>query len=121
MKENWTIVNRVNQISLLPKMDLFISHGGINSVREAMHFGVPIIIIPSEGDTFFSAEDVLRNGVGDIVSINELSRLEQCVKNIIDNSSVKNSCSRISSIMKYAPGIDGAVMYLEKIMNKENI
>ena len=58
LPSNWKIVKRLNQFELLKKVDVFVSHGGVNSVREAMHHGIPIIVLPTEGDTLCTAEDI---------------------------------------------------------------
>ncbi|KAF5269864.1 hypothetical protein FQR65_LT17907 [Abscondita terminalis] len=52
MPENIKTVKRVSQVDVLahPNIRLFITHGGLLSVTEAIHFGVPIIGIPIFAD-----------------------------------------------------------------------
>ncbi|HVI46151.1 MAG TPA: nucleotide disphospho-sugar-binding domain-containing protein [Chitinophaga sp.] len=40
----------VPQLKILSKADLFINHGGSNSIKEAIHFGVPVIVYPNMAD-----------------------------------------------------------------------
>ncbi|NP_001182395.1 UDP-glucosyltransferase precursor [Bombyx mori] len=59
---NVHIFKRVPQQSLLAhsKCVLFITHGGILSTIEAVHYGVPIIGIPAYGDQFLNIERLVR-------------------------------------------------------------
>lgn len=43
---NITAVQYTPQLQILQAADLFITHGGMNSINEAITFGVPMIVIP---------------------------------------------------------------------------
>ena len=53
-----------NQIGLLDKVDLFITHGGMGSYQEALWKGVPLIVRPISYDQFLIAHEVERLGFG---------------------------------------------------------
>lgn len=53
------------QVAVLPFCDLVVSHGGNNTITEALHAGVPLLVGPFASDQFAGAEDVRRAGVGD--------------------------------------------------------
>lgn len=48
----------IPQQSLLNIADVFINHGGMNSINEALYFGVPQVIIPIANDHFTNANQV---------------------------------------------------------------
>ena len=52
------------QLQLLPRTSLLITHGGANSVMEALHFGVPMLISPLCNDQFHQARFIKESGVG---------------------------------------------------------
>lgn len=48
--DNFFIFSFVPQLKVLQKADLFITHGGMNSVNEALYYGVPMLVIPVGND-----------------------------------------------------------------------
>ena len=52
------------QTSLLARADLMITHGGANSVMEALDHGCPLAQLPICNDQFFQAEFLRRSGAG---------------------------------------------------------
>lgn len=48
---------------------MFVTHGGLLSVTETVHFGVPIISIPVFGDQFINALRAERKGYGKKVDL----------------------------------------------------
>lgn len=47
-----------------PNIKAFITHGGLLGALEAVHCGVPMIIIPQYGDQFMNAATMKANGNG---------------------------------------------------------
>ena len=56
--ENFLIRSSVPQVALLPEVDVFISHGGLNSTMESLYYGVPLVILPSIREQMTTAERV---------------------------------------------------------------
>lgn len=58
------IRRNVNQKQLLPIVDIFISHCGMNSTNEALVYGCPMLCVPVFGDQNSNAENIARLGCG---------------------------------------------------------
>ncbi|KAI8611979.1 hypothetical protein BC830DRAFT_1138821 [Chytriomyces sp. MP71] len=56
----------MDQVGMLahPKVRVFISHGGVSSLFESLHFGVPLLVVPVFGDQLLNAVRVEETGVG---------------------------------------------------------
>jgi MGT family glycosyltransferase len=52
------------QIRALERATVFISHGGANSVMEAVLHGVPLLVVPLDGDQHLQAFLIARSGAG---------------------------------------------------------
>jgi len=62
--ENFILRETIPQLEVLSKCHGFITHGGANSMHEALGFGVPMVVVPVFGDQPTNADSVARSGVG---------------------------------------------------------
>lgn len=104
---NATIFKSVPQVGLLPKIDLFISHGGNNSINEALSSGKPIIVMPVGGEQADNASRVVYLGVGKRVDISQFSekQLLDVVEEICRTSRFRERALTIMNGLESTQGV----------------
>ncbi len=103
------------QIELLKQASIFITHGGSNSVCEAIATRTPMIVIPLANDEFLNAEMIVECGIGlqidndSIVIKNTLGRLYE---KILDDATYVERIKEIAkeiNCKKVLEAIDGII------------
>ena len=113
--DNIQIFESVDQMAVLSISDVFITHCGMNSVSEALYFGVPLILFPQTPEQGAVAKRTAELGAGlKLKSIREQDILK-CITRIIKEPSFKSNALKVSESFKNSGGIDEAVNFIEKI------
>jgi len=97
---NFIIRQSVPQQILLKKVDLFITHAGMNSVNEAICYGVPMFLLPHQFEQKMIARRVEEMGIGRIMNIKKLTPeiLYENVRKLIYNPKYKNQALKYKSM-----------------------
>jgi MGT family glycosyltransferase len=62
--KNFTVLPSVPQVQVLQRAQVFVTHGGMNSVHEALVTGTPMVVVPQASDQRWVAERVQSVGAG---------------------------------------------------------
>jgi MGT family glycosyltransferase len=62
--DNFIVQKLCPQLEILERVDLVISHGGFNTVNEALYFNKPILAIPLAWDQSPNSDLLVKNGCG---------------------------------------------------------
>ena len=113
--ENFLIRNRIPQITVLKQARLFITHGGMNSVSEAMVSGVPMLVIPFVSDQPVNARQVEKLGLGKVLDYKDITAdtLRDAAFAVMKDRQIRENLRKIQEEIAYAPGNAGAVKIIE--------
>jgi MGT family glycosyltransferase len=62
--ENFIVEQSFPQLEVLQRTDIFVTPAGLNSVHEALWYGVPMVTVPQHFEQLHNAESVARGGAG---------------------------------------------------------
>ncbi len=65
--ENIRVYHSVPQLEVLQQADVFVTHGGMNSIQESLYYGVPMLVIPQQMEQMINGRRVVELGVGQIL------------------------------------------------------
>jgi MGT family glycosyltransferase len=87
------------QLALLRRVNVCITHGGANSVMEALHFGVPLLISPVCNDQFHQAHFVARSGAGLVLdlTIAAVDELRTAIERLLVDADICAAVGRIAA------------------------
>ena len=113
--ENFIIKQSVPQIEVLKKTDLFISHGGMNSVMESLYYGVPLLVYPQTDEQAMVGRQVERLGAGLVLQEKESKKgiRIQSEKILGDPIYLKNAKDQ-ETYLRGAGGLEKAIEKLEE-------
>lgn len=111
---------RVPVLELMPHLDAVLSHGGLNTVCEALAHGVPLVIAPIKGDQSINAAQVAAASAGIRVSFDRVrpGPLRDALLAVLDDPSYRAAAGRIGDSFAAAGGAQAAAGHLELLANQ---
>jgi len=117
---NFIVRNSVPQLAILQQADLFITHAGMNSLQEALYYGVPLVMIPQQIEQLFNARIIERQGAGVILG-NSFTfgqatprQLHAAVDMVLNNPRFRQAAQENSRTLQ---GSGGYVKAVDAILN----
>ena len=91
---------QVPQTSVLPLVDVVISHGGNNTTTESIHFGKPMVVLPLFWDQYDNAQRVDELGFGIRLATYDVRRRRADRRR---RSSARRRCAAVDGWRRSAP------------------
>ena len=108
------LLSYVDQIAVLEKADVFLTHCGMNSVSESLYFKVPLVMYPQTNEQKGVAFRVNELGAGIYLNSESISDIQMAAKELLQQSKYKEQANVISNSFSKCGGSKAAV---EKILD----
>lgn len=108
LPENVSVYPSVDQIAVLEKADVFLSHCGMNSVNESLYFCVPLVMLPQTPEQGGVATRVEQVGAGIRLGKTDATSILNAVNTVLTQPSYKANATTISEGFKACSGAKGA-------------
>ncbi|XP_028129750.1 UDP-glycosyltransferase UGT5-like [Diabrotica virgifera virgifera] len=106
-----------------PNVKLFITHGGLLSYLETIHYGVPVLTLPIFGDQRMNAAKANAGGYGVSVTFSTMTEeaLSKALNEILTNKKYTENAKMRSSLMhdRISRPMDTAVYWIEYVIRNK--
>lgn len=117
--DNFIVRSFVPQLELLPRVDAFITHGGMNSINEGLYFGVPLVVVPQQMEQALNARQAARVGAAVVLGDRppygriQANDLHQALAQVLADDRYRQAAERIGRSFRQAGGYQRAADILE--------
>lgn len=118
---NVHIYKSVPQLDVLKMADVFVTHGGMNSVSEALVYGTPMVVIPFVSDQPVNARCIEKLGVGKKLEYSAANKntIKSAVLSVALDSDIKTNLTKLQSLITEAPGNKGGAELVVRYYNEQ--
>jgi hypothetical protein len=114
--DNFTVRNTVSQLAILPRTAVFVTHGGMNSLHEALYYGVPMVFLPQHMEQSLNAKIVAGQGAGLILAMRAVQKnpgtLRAAIDLVLIDTRFKTAADALGATLR---GLGGSVAAVEAI------
>jgi MGT family glycosyltransferase len=117
LADNMTGAEFLPQVSLLPHVDLVITHGGNNTTTECLHFGKPMVVLPIFWDQHDNAQRVHETGFGVRLPTYSFGdrELRSAIDRLLEDRDLAGRLSAVSQRLQMNRGNQRAADLIERL------
>jgi MGT family glycosyltransferase len=112
------VVSYAPQLEVLAKATLAITHAGLNTVLDALSYGIPLVAIPITFEQPGIAARLQWTGAGQMIPASRLSvsRLRTAIQQVLTEKSCRENAERLRDSLQQTGGVVQAADIVEKVM-----
>lgn len=115
LPQNAIVVSYAPQLKLLQRASLCITHAGINTVLEALYYGVPMVAMPIANDQLGIAARIEYTRTGIVVNRKcSILQLSQAIKKILNTTFYRENALKMQNNICEQDGLARAADIVEK-------
>jgi UDP:flavonoid glycosyltransferase YjiC (YdhE family) len=117
LPDNFVQVSRAPQLALLRRASLMVTHGGLNSIKEALCFGVPLLVLPCDLDQPGNAARLEFHGYGRRSSWETTAaELAASIRAALNDDAMKKRVLKLSERFEFALANREAVQAFQRCL-----
>lgn len=122
VSENIHIFNYAPQVEILNNASLFLTHGGMNSVNEAIKFGVPMVVFPMAADQPYVGARVQELEIGKCCSLKSLTvdKIREVSYEVMSDQTINENIKFLKKDMLEYAGNEKAVEIILEYLELES-
>ena len=105
------------QTTIVPLVDLVITHGGNNTTTEAFHFGKPMVVLPLFWDQYDNAQRVDETGFGVRLATYDFADedLRNAIERLLGDAGLRGRMARTGAEIRARDGVAKAAASIEAV------
>lgn len=113
LPDNIQVYSYVDQLKVLARTDVFITHCGMNSVSESLYMATPMVLYPQTGEQYAVARRVTEIGAGIMLKDDSSEAIRVAIQEILNNKAYGNAAAECSADFRACAGTVGAAEFIE--------
>lgn len=114
---NFDVKAKVDQIQVLKKSDVFLTHCGMNSVNESLYHGVPMVLFPQHSEEAMVAERATALGAGILLKSDKPNHIKDAIEQILKDDIYRQNANKLSKSFKTSGGSKKAADVILAVIN----
>lgn len=107
----------VDQLDVLARTSVFITHCGMNSVSESLYMAAPMVLYPQTNEQQAVARKVAEIGAGEMLRDDSAAGIRAAVRQILDHKNYAQAAEQCSMDFRSCSGAKGAADHIENAPN----
>lgn len=116
LPEKISVYPKVDQVAVLEKADVFLTHCGMNSVSEALYHSVPLVMLPKTKEQSGVAQRVQQLGAGILLEETAPQAIRKAVETVFHVPQYRENAQRIAEGFHSCSGAKGAADKIEEVI-----
>ncbi|KEK21967.1 macrolide family glycosyltransferase [Bacillus gaemokensis] len=113
--DQFIIRSYVPQLEILQQADVFITHGGMNSVSEAIFYNVPLVVLPHDKDQPTIAQRLEELGAGYSLTLKHVDahKLKEAVSVVLSKDMYREGIRKINESFQQSGGVEKVIQAID--------
>ena len=123
LAENVKVYSTVNQLEVLSKANVFLTHNGMNSTSESLYTATPMVLFPQTNEQRAVARRAKEMGAGFELKGESVTEIHDAIMEVLNNGKYADAAMSCSDDFRSALGPKGAADFIEAaphLMPKED-
>lgn len=111
--ENVKVYRKVNQLEILSKANVFLTHNGMNSTSESLYMATPMVLFPQTNEQRAVARRAKELGTGVELKDESVNTIHDAIMEVLGNAQYAAAAKECCKDFREASGAKGAAEFIE--------
>ncbi|MDA7026667.1 glycosyltransferase [Bacillus sp. CLL-7-23] len=118
--DHFMMSSYVPQLEVLEEADVFVTHGGMNSVNESIHYRVPMVVLPHDKDQPMVAQRLEELKAGYSISQDNINEhtLRQAVREVLSDKRYVEGIEKIADSFQNCTSMKEALTEIDQLITR---